>query len=138
METVLAPFIWLIKLLFAIVWWILWQLLWFAFWILLPLGGVAFLLLKAAEKTFGVEPVRAWLRARAAKYAGSIGGSLSRGALAVSILPFRVLIWFIIYAVWHSVVSLLWRPRWSPWQRAWSRRWHPTAGGKTIAKPRRA
>ena len=129
--TLLWPLIWLIQTLFAIVWWIVWQLLWIALWVLLPVAVLAFVALKIAEKAFGEVAVRAWLKARAARYAGGIGEKLTRGALAASILPFRVLVWFVVYAIWHSVVSLLWRPRWTPWQRAWAKRWKPqNAGGR--------
>ena len=136
--TLLSPLIWLIGLLFSILWWIVWQLLWIAIWLLLPLAIVAFVALKVAEKTFGAVAVRSWLKARALKYGGGFGERLTRGALAASVLPFRVMAWFVVYAIWHTIVSLLWTPRWKPWPRAWAKRWKPPSTAVTAKKPQRA
>jgi hypothetical protein len=129
METLGAVFWWLVSLLAAALWWLAGTVLWMAFWVALPLLLVAYLAMRAAEAALGKAVVRGWLTARAAALGGGIWFRISRAIAALSAMPFRVLFWFLVYAVWHSFVSLLWRPRWGPWQRAWQRRWRPA---KTV------
>jgi hypothetical protein len=123
MDYLLTPFLWLLGLLVSIVWWLITQLVWIVLWLLLPLAIAAFVALRIAERVLGREKVRGWVRARTQKYGLAASKRAQRLIFALGVVPVRVLFWFVLYAIWHSIVSLLWRPRWSPWQRAWSRRW---------------
>lgn len=118
----------------AILWWILSTILWALVWIALPFAVAAYIGVRIAEAALGREVVRAWLRTKSKTLATGLGRRLSALFLALSALPFRVVAWFAIYAVWHSIVSLLWTPRWKPWPRAWAKRW----GGPRPAKPTKA
>jgi hypothetical protein len=123
MDYVLAPFIWLIGLIFSILLWIVTQLFWLVLWFVLPILVIAFVALRIAERVLGQEKVRAWVRARTQKYGSAASKRAQRWVFALGVAPVRVLFWFVLYTIWHSVVSLMWRPRWSPWQRAWGKRW---------------
>jgi len=123
MDYVLAPFLWLLGVLFSIALWILTQLLWIVLWLVLPVLVLAFVALRIAERVLGQEKVRAWVRVRTQKYGAAASKRAQRWIFALGVMPIRVLFWFVLYVIWHSVVSLLWRPRWTPWQRAWARRW---------------
>jgi len=123
MDYVLAPFIWLLGLLASIILWLVTQIFWILLWLVLPLAIVAFVALRIAERMLGQEKVRAWVRVRTRKYGSAASKRAQRWIFALGVVPVRVLFWFVLYAVWHSVVSLLWRPRWSPWRRAWAKRW---------------
>jgi hypothetical protein len=123
MDYVFAPIIWLLSTIFSIVLWLVTQLLWMVLWLLLPIAVVAFIGLRVAEYTLGQDRVRAWVKARTAKYGSAASIRARRILFALGVVPVRVLFWFVIFAVWHSIVSLLWRPRWTPWRRAWARRW---------------
>lgn len=127
MDYLLAPIFWLLGLLLSIIWWIFTQLLWIVLWLLLPLAVVAFIALRVAERVLGQERVRGWVKARSQKYGAAASKRIQRLAFALGVLPLRVLFWFPIYAIWHSIVSLLWRPKWTPWQRAWAKRWRTEA-----------
>ena len=126
MEYVFAPSVWLLGFFADIVLWLVWQLLWIVLWLVLPILVVAFVGLRAAEYVLGQVRVRAWVRARTAKYGTAASIRARRLLFALGVVPVRVLFWFVIYAVWHSIVSLLWRPRWTPWRRAWAKRWRAT------------
>jgi hypothetical protein len=123
MDYVLAPFIWLIGLIFSILLWIVTQLFWLVLWFVLPILVIVFVALRIAERVLGQEKVRAWVRARTQKYGSAASKRAQRWVFALGVAPVRVLFWFVLYTIWHSVVSLMWRPRWSPWQRAWGKRW---------------
>jgi hypothetical protein len=123
MDYVLAPFIWLLGLLASIILWLVTQIFWILLWLVLPLAVAAFVALRIAERVLGQEKVRAWVRVRTRKYGSAASKRAQRWIFALGVVPIRVLFWFVIYAIWHSVVSLLWRPRWSPWRRAWAKRW---------------
>ncbi|MBN9290902.1 MAG: hypothetical protein J0H36_07260 [Hyphomicrobium denitrificans] len=123
MDYVLAPFLWLIGILVSIVFWIVTQILWILLWLILPLLVIAFVALRIAERVLGQEKVRGWVRARTQKYGSQASKRAQRWIFALGVVPVRVLFWFVLYAIWHSIVSLVWRPHWSPWQRAWGRRW---------------
>jgi hypothetical protein len=125
MDYVLAPFVWIIGFLFQVVFWVLGKLIWIVIWLLLPVFIVAFIALRVAERVRGQEAVRAWVKARTIKYGTATWHRARRLTFALGALPVRVLFWFVIYTIWHSIVGLLWRPRWTPWGRAWSKRWRP-------------
>jgi hypothetical protein len=125
MHYVSAPIIWLLGVLANIALWVVTQLLWIVLWLLLPIAVAAFVALRVAERVLGQEKVRAWVRARTAKYGSAASIRARRLLFALGVAPVRVLFWFVIYAVWHSIVSLLWRPKWTPWVRAWAKRWRP-------------
>jgi len=127
MDYVLAPFLWLIGILVSIVFWIVTQVLWILLWLILPLLVIAFVALRIAERVLGQEKVRGWVRARTQKYGSRASKRAQRWIFALGVVPVRVLFWFVLYAIWHSIVSLIWRPHWSPWQRAWGRRWRKEA-----------
>ncbi|HML28697.1 MAG TPA: hypothetical protein PKE16_07650 [Hyphomicrobium sp.] len=130
MDYLLAPFLWILGLFASIVWWVIVQILWIVLWLLLPLAVLAFIVLRVAERVLGQEKVRAWVKARTQRYGAAASKRMQRLAFALGVLPLRVLFWFPVYTLWHSIVSLLWRPKWSPWQRAWAKRW------QREAKPR--
>lgn len=123
MDYILAAVFWILSLFASIIWWVVWQLLWIVLWLLLPLAVLAFIILRVAERVLGQERVRGWVKAHTQRYGASASKRLQRLIFALGVLPIRVLFWFPIYALWHSFVSLAWRPKWSPWQRAWAKRW---------------
>ncbi len=135
METLLGVLGWIVWTLLAIVWWILTTLFWVFLWLILPLLIVAFVALRIAESVLGKEAVRAWLKAQSLKFGAGTWVRVRRLSFALTALPLRVSAWFIVYTVWHALVSLIWRPKWSPWQRAWAKRWKPvkrTPSGRRV------
>ena len=122
MDYVFAPIIWILGFFANVVLWVFWQLLWIALWLALPLLIIAFIALRGAEYILGQQKVRSWVKERAARYGTATSVRARRALFALGTVPLRVLFWFIIYAVWHSVVSLAWRPKWSPWRRALAKR----------------
>ncbi|MBA2127688.1 hypothetical protein DLM45_15865 [Hyphomicrobium methylovorum] len=133
MDYVLAPVFWILSFIFNLAVWVIWQLFWIAFWLILPIVVVAFVALRIAERVLGRDRVAAWVKARTAKYGAAASQRARRITFALGVAPLRVLFWFPIYAMWHSIISLLWRPKWSPWQRAWSRRSPPPRNSESIA-----
>ena len=126
---------WIISSIFGLAWWIVTTLLWMLVWFVLPFAVVAFIALRVAESTFGQDAVRAWLKARTMKYGAGVWDRVRRISFALGVLPFRVIAWFVVYAVWHALVSVFWRPKWQPWTRAWGKRWRPaktTASGRAV------
>lgn len=123
----LSPFIWLLSWIFAVLWWIATYLLWAIIWLLLPFAIVAFVAIRVAEKALGPEVVRAWLKKQSLKFGASTWQRVRRVAFALTALPARVLGWLVVYTVWHSIISLFWKPRWHPWARSWDKRWKPPA-----------
>lgn len=121
----------------AVLWWILSTLLWALVWVALPFAVAAYIGVRIAEAALGREVVRAWLRTKSKTLATGLGRRLSALLLALSALPFRVVAWLAIYTLWHSIVSLMWTPRWKPWPRAWAKRWGPPRAAKS-AKPAKA
>ena len=105
------------------VWWLLSSLFWLLAWFVLPLLVAAFIAVRVAEAAIGRTIVRTWLRTQSIKYGGGLGRRIGRFLLAIGTLPGRVLFWLVVYTLWHSVLSLMYTPRWKPWQRAWNRRW---------------
>jgi hypothetical protein len=123
MDYVLAPFLWLFWLLASVLLWIITQLFWIVLWLVLPIIVIGFIALRIAERVVGQKRVRAWVKVRTQKYGTAASKRAQRWVFALGVAPIRVLFWFVIYAIWHSVISLLWRPKWSPWHRAWAKRW---------------
>lgn len=128
----LSPIIWLLGWVFAILWWVASYLLWAIIWLLLPFAIAAFVAFRVAEKMLGPEVVRAWLKKQSLKFGAGTWVRVRRLTFALTALPVRVLGWLVVYTVWHSIVSLFWKPRWHPWTRAWAKRWKPPS-----ARPRR-
>ena len=118
---------WLLTQILGLVWavlsWLVGYLLWLAFWVLAPVILMAIVALRAAEYTLGRDAVRAWVKKRSLKFGLGTWHRSRRALFALGVLPIRVLGWLVVYALWHSVISLLWTPKWDPWQRAWDRRW---------------
>ena len=123
MSYVLAPFLWLLGVLASILLWVVTQLFWIVLLLVLPIIVIGFIALRIAERGLRQERVRAWVKVRTQKYGAAASRRAQRWVFALGVAPIRVLFWFAIYAIWHSVVSLLWRPKWSPWHRAWAKRW---------------
>lgn len=126
MDVLTTIFGWLIaglSLLLSVVWWVVSYLLWGLVWLLLPLAILAFVAVRGAEKIFGPEVVRAWVKARTMKFGAGTWDRVRPLLFALGVAPFRVVAWFPVYAVWHALISLFWKPRWTPWQRAWAKRW---------------
>lgn len=141
MDYLSSAIAWIFWTLLAALLWVLKTALWMFFWLILPLLVVAFVALRLAEQALGKDAVRAWVKARTLKYGSGAWIRARRLTFALGALPVRVLAWFVLYAVWHAIVSLAWRPKWGPWQRAWSKRWKPvqrTPSGRAVkakAKP---
>lgn len=127
METLWWAFSQLLWALLGALWWLAYQLLWVTLWLLLPLIVVALVALKVAERMLGAARVRAWLKAQSLRLGSGAARRLRVVAFALTALPFRVLFWLVLYTLWHSIISLAWRPHWRPWQRAWARRWRRRA-----------
>lgn len=125
MSFLLDWLIWLIALVLSIVWWVVWNLLWIFVWFLLPFALAAFVGLRVAEKVLGQEVVRAWIKTQSLKFGAGAWERSRRILFALGVLPLRVVGWLALYTIWHSLVSLFWRPKWSPWERAWAKRWKP-------------
>jgi len=124
----------LFSLLFGLLWWILSTLLWALVWVLLPLAIVAFIALRIAEKALGPAVVRGWIKTQALRFGLGTWQRARRLLFALGVMPLRVLAWFAIYTVRHAIISLFWRPKWSPWQRAWAKRWKPGSGAASPAR----
>lgn len=107
----------------SIVTWLLVKLFWLIVWLLLPIAVVLFIAIRIAGHILGRETVHLWLKRYSLKLGKGTWGRAWRALVATGVLPIRVLWWYVVYAVWHSVVSLWWTPRWKPWPRAWNRRW---------------
>jgi hypothetical protein len=135
MDYVFAPIVWLLGFIANVVLWLVWQLLWIVLWLVLPILVIAFVALRAAEYILGQERVRTWVRARTAKYGTAASIRARRLLFALGVVPVGVLFWFVIYAVWHSIVSLLLRPRWTPWRRAWAKRWRVKPNPEQFRRP---
>jgi hypothetical protein len=138
METLLGALGWLVWTVLGIVWWIVTTLFWVFLWLILPLLIVAFVALRIAESALGKDAVRGWLKAQSLKFGAGTWVRVRRLSFALTALPLRVSLWFIVYAVWHALVSLIWRPKWSPWRRAWAKRWKPvkrTPSGRRMKEP---
>jgi hypothetical protein len=127
MDYLFAPIIWLLGLFANILLWLVTQVLWIVLWLLLPIFLVAFIAVRAAEYFLGRDRVRGWVKARSAKFGTAASIRARRLLFALGVVPVRVLFWFLIFAVWHSIVSLLWRPAWTPWRRARAKRWRAEA-----------
>jgi hypothetical protein len=125
MDYLTAAIAWMFWTLLSVVTWVLSYLFWIFVWLVLPLVIVAFVAVRIAERVLGQEVVRGWVKAKSMKYGAGAWARARRLLFALGVLPVRVLFWFALYAVWHSLISLFWRPRWKPWARAWSKRWRP-------------
>ena len=125
MDYILTPVSWLFWTVLGVLSWILSKLFWIVVWLVLPFALAAFVALRLAEKALGQEVVRAWLKAQSMKYGLNAWTRVRRLTFALGVLPLRVLGWLALYTVWHSLVSVLWTPRWRPWPRAWAKRWTP-------------
>jgi len=127
MDTLVGVIVWLIGVIWSTLTWVLGNLLWLIIWLVLPFAIAAFVVVRIAEKALGPEVVRTWVKAQSLKFGRGTWIVVRRWLLALSALPLRVLFWLAIYTVWHSVLSLFYRPRWHPWTRAWAKRWRPNA-----------
>lgn len=138
MDAVLSLIVWIFSTVGGILLWIANQLLWIVIWLLLPLAIVAFVAVRVAEKMLGQDLVRAWVKTQSLKFGAGAWTRARRLLFALGALPVRVLAWLIVYVIWHSLISLFWKPRWHPWPRAWAKRWKPPAkaarAGSAIAR----
>lgn len=128
MDTLVGVIVWLLGVIWSTLTWVLGNLLWLIIWLVLPFAIAAFVVVRIAEKALGPEVVRTWVKAQSLKFGRGTWIVVRRWLFALSALPLRVLFWLAIYTVWHSVLSLFYRPRWHPWTRAWAKRWRPNAG----------
>jgi hypothetical protein len=125
MDALLNLVAWIFWTVAGVLWWIVNQLLWIVIWLLLPLAIVAVVAVRVAEKVLGQDLVRTWVKTQSMKYGAGAWTRAHRLLFALGALPLRVLAWLIVYAIWHSLISLFWKPRWHPWPRAWAKRWKP-------------
>lgn len=124
-SAILSPIVWLLGWILAILWWIVSYVLWAVLWFLLPFAILAFVALRVAEKVLGPDIVRAWVKKQSLKFGTGTWVKARRLTFALGALPLRVVGWLIVYTIWHSLISLFWKPRWNPWPRAWDKRWKP-------------
>jgi hypothetical protein len=103
--------------------WLLVQLFSLLLWLTLPIGIVAIVGVVVAERVFGKQQVRPWIRKQLGGMAGRAWGRVRSALFALWTVPLRVLGWFVIFALWYAVLNLWRTPRWTPWGRAWGRRW---------------
>jgi hypothetical protein len=115
-----ASVIWAV---WAVLSWLLVQLFWLLLWSALPIGIAAVLCVLAAERLLGKGLVRSWVRAQALAIAERARRHAGRALVALCTVPARVMLWFVIFALWHAVLNLWRTPRWTPWARAWRCRW---------------
>lgn len=135
MDYVTGAIVWVFSMIFGILWWVLTTLLWIFFWFVLPFLVIGFFVFRGVEKLAGRDAVRAWIKSKTMTLGGNVWVRARRLSFALGVLPVRVLGWFVVYVVWHSVIGLLWRPKWHPWQRAWAKRWKPpkrTKSGRIV------
>lgn len=138
METLATAVSWIFWTIVSVIWWVVGTLLWALVWIVLPFAVAGYIALRIAEAALGREVVRAWLKAKAMTYGAGLWLKLRVLMFAATALPFRVTAWFIVYAIWHSIVSVLWTPRWKPWPRAWAKRWGERAAARGRSSPAKA
>ena len=131
MTTILSAIVWIFSTLAGILFWLLSTVFWLAVWFLLPLAIVAFIAFRVAERVVGPAAVRGWVKSVSMRYGKAAWTRAHRLSFALGVLPFRVLAWFMAYTIWHSFVSLFWRPKWQPWARAWGKRWKPPKRSKS-------
>ena len=129
METLWSIVVGVLGFVLGIVWWLIVNLLWLLAWIVLPVAVLAFVAVRGADYVLGKAVVRGWLKQRSLKWGKGTWQRVRPALFALGTLPLRVLLWLVLYTLWHSLVSLVWTPRWKPWQRAWSRRWRQRATG---------
>jgi hypothetical protein len=115
--------------------WLVLQLFWAVLWVAMPVIVAAVLCAIAAERLIGKEPVRSWIRTHAYRLLARALHRARRAVFGLAALPVRVVGWFVIYTIWHAVISLWWTPCWSPWQCAWRCRWGHNA--MALAQDRR-
>lgn len=131
MDYLIGAIGWVVSAVFGIVWWMLTTVLWIFFWFVLPFAVITFFVFRGVEKLAGPDVVRAWIKSKTMALGGNAWVRARRVSFALGVLPVRVLGWFAVYVVLHSLVSLLWRPKWHPWQRAWGKRWKPPKRAKS-------
>jgi hypothetical protein len=123
----LQTFEWLLAQIFWAAWmllsWLALKLFWLLAWVLLPVLIILVVAVRVAEKLLGKERVRSWVRRHSLRFGTAAWRRTRRALFALGALPLRVSGWFVLYTLWHSILSLWWTPRWSPWRRAWARRW---------------
>ena len=134
LSTIFSPVLWLLGWVLSILWGVVYYLLWVIVWLVLPFALAAFVALRVAEKVLGPDVVRAWVKTQSMKFGAGAWTRAHRLLFALGALPLRVLGWLIVYTIWHSMVSLLWKPRWHPWPRAWAKRWKPKGANRAQAK----
>ena len=116
----LVQIFWLIE---GLVSWVFFTLLWLFLWVLLPFAVLVFIAIQVADYVLGRGQVWLWLKKQSLKYGARSWHYTRRAAFALTALPFRVLAYLLYYGLWHSIVSLVWKPERSPWERAWAKRW---------------
>ena len=115
----LVQVFWLIE---GIASWVFFTLLWLIFWVLLPFAVVAFVVIRIADNLLGREVVWLWLKRQSLKFGARTWRYTRRTAFALTALPVRILFYLLFFGLWHSIINLFWKPRWSPWERAWGKR----------------
>ena len=127
MDYLLGAISWLFWTIISVVMWFASYAFWIFVWFFLPFVILAFIAVRIAESILGQDKVRAWVKAKSMSYGSGAWVRARRLLFGAGVLPVRVLFWLAVYAVWHSVINLFWKPRWTPWQRAWAKRWRPQA-----------
>ena len=108
---ILSIITFIISIIFSVIWWILS----FFFLPLFILLVIALLVIRFAYRFDYLKP----FIDRQFKKLGQYGLNSAKGiAYALTVLPLHVLFRFLWLSVWHAFISLLWKPKWSPWERA--------------------
>jgi hypothetical protein len=92
-------------------------------WLALPMCVAAILCVLVAQRLFGKDLVRPWIRKQSLSFAKLAWHRTRKAVFVLWAVPVRVLVWFVIFALWHAVLNLWRTPRWIPWRRAWRCRW---------------
>ncbi|HMN36256.1 MAG TPA: hypothetical protein PKD49_00895 [Hyphomicrobium sp.] len=122
--SVIASALWsVLSIVLAALWWIVSYAVWGALWLVAPVLLAALVAVRVADRAFGRESVRAWVKARTMRFGAGAWQRVRPWLFALGAAPFRVLAWFVMFAVWRAVIGVFWTPRWSPWNRAWGKRW---------------
>ena len=108
---ILSIILYLFWLIFSVVWW-------FLSFLFLPLFILLIILIIVLRFAYRSPYFKPYLDKKF-KQIGAYGLDKFKAILyTITVVPFHVLLRFILLSVWHAIISLLWKPKWSPWERA--------------------
>ena len=105
----------IILFIFGILWSIVWWFLSFLFFPIVVLAIILAVILRYAYKSPYFRPYLD----RKFRQLGERGlGSVKKLLHAITVMPLHVLLRFLGFSILHAIISLLWKPKWTPWQKA--------------------